>query len=242
MHSYGGLVGSEAIPEELCYVWRRIRGLEGGVLLLFYYAAYILEEGQSMLETFGKSPHLAVAVSLAHKFKKTHSRVAQADGTFTIKDSAKIFYNGLPVPGAAEWSTRIVPHSGKVLTTKLTRAAYRCIPSTYFICEDDQAIPPELQETFAKTAKASTYRCRADHSPMLSQPDILAERIAIAVKKACQEWTELAYQELVEGADQDLISETTPEIVEAADRDLVVETTNETVKEAGEESNACNPS
>jgi pimeloyl-ACP methyl ester carboxylesterase len=34
MHSYGGLVGSNAVPEELAYSRRRIKNLPGGVLRL----------------------------------------------------------------------------------------------------------------------------------------------------------------------------------------------------------------
>ena len=45
MHSYGGLVGSEAVAEELSYTKRKAQGLAGGVVHLFLYAAFLLEEG-----------------------------------------------------------------------------------------------------------------------------------------------------------------------------------------------------
>ena len=54
-HSYGGLVGSQAIDEELSHAWRKARGLPGGVIHLFFCCAFVLQEGQSVLETFGKS-------------------------------------------------------------------------------------------------------------------------------------------------------------------------------------------
>ncbi len=56
MHSYGGLVGSEAIPEDLSYAKRQSLGLPGGVVHLFYYCAFILDKGQSVLGVFGESP------------------------------------------------------------------------------------------------------------------------------------------------------------------------------------------
>ncbi|KAI4251248.1 MAG: hypothetical protein LQ352_004973, partial [Teloschistes flavicans] len=57
MHSYGGLVGSEAIPEDLSYTKRQSLGLPGGIIHLFYFCAFILDQGQSVLGTFGESPN-----------------------------------------------------------------------------------------------------------------------------------------------------------------------------------------
>jgi pimeloyl-ACP methyl ester carboxylesterase len=63
MHSYGGLVGSEAVSEDLSYSRRRSQGLSGGVIHLFYYSAFILPKGQSVLSAFGESPNNDVRVS-----------------------------------------------------------------------------------------------------------------------------------------------------------------------------------
>lgn len=63
MHSYGGLVGSNAIPEELSIESRKAQHLSGGVIHLFYFAAFALGEGQTVLGTFGESPHEDVQVS-----------------------------------------------------------------------------------------------------------------------------------------------------------------------------------
>ncbi|KAL8741953.1 MAG: hypothetical protein Q9184_008322, partial [Pyrenodesmia sp. 2 TL-2023] len=56
LHSYGGLVGSEAIGEELAWISRKAQGQPGGVIHLFFFCAFILDEGQSVLGTFGESP------------------------------------------------------------------------------------------------------------------------------------------------------------------------------------------
>ncbi|KAF7957967.1 hypothetical protein EAE96_003534 [Botrytis aclada] len=63
MHSYGGLVGSEAIPEELTYTYRKARGLSGGVIHLYYFTAFILPVEQSVLGAFGESPNNDVRAS-----------------------------------------------------------------------------------------------------------------------------------------------------------------------------------
>ncbi|RAQ57220.1 hypothetical protein COH20_011943 [Aspergillus flavus] len=44
MHSYGGIVGSEAIPENLSYRARQAGGQKGGVIHLFYYTAFVLDK------------------------------------------------------------------------------------------------------------------------------------------------------------------------------------------------------
>ena len=63
LHSYGGLVGSEAIPQELTRTARQAQGLPGGVIHIFFYAAYVLGESQSILDVFGESPNNDVKVS-----------------------------------------------------------------------------------------------------------------------------------------------------------------------------------
>ena len=68
MHSYGGLVGSEAITEELSYTRRQAQGLPGGVIHLFLYSAFLLNEGQSVLSAFGESPNNDVKVSTLNIF------------------------------------------------------------------------------------------------------------------------------------------------------------------------------
>jgi alpha-beta hydrolase superfamily lysophospholipase len=62
MHSYGGLVGSNAISEDLGFTYRQSAGLSGGVIHLFYIAAFLLDKGQSVLGAFVESPNNDVKV------------------------------------------------------------------------------------------------------------------------------------------------------------------------------------
>lgn len=66
--------------------------------------------------------------------------------------------------------------------TKITRAAWRYVPSTYLVGEKDQAAPKEYQEMFAKIAGAKIEKCDAGHSPMLSDCGMLVERILCAIE------------------------------------------------------------
>lgn len=49
MHSYGGMVGTEAIEKFLSRSERQKRGLNGGVVSLFYMTAFLGPKGSSLL-------------------------------------------------------------------------------------------------------------------------------------------------------------------------------------------------
>lgn len=67
-HSYGGLVGSEAISEDLTYASRKTQGVSGGVIHMFLVASFLLPIGQSVLDAFGESPDNDVKVSELKSF------------------------------------------------------------------------------------------------------------------------------------------------------------------------------
>jgi hypothetical protein len=79
-----------------------------------------------------------------------------------------------------------VATSYAVQTTRLTRAAYNYINSTYLVCENDQVIVREHQEMFARMANARVETCSAGYSPMLSKTEMLVRRIVEAVERSMQ--------------------------------------------------------
>lgn len=159
MHSYGGLVGGEAISEELTLQTRQARGLRGGVARLFYCAAFVMPKGQSIASAVGDSPD--------------HDTW---DGRFQMRDPGATMYHDLPADEAAYWTARVVPQSSAVMGTVIERCAYTFnVPSTYVVCTGDRALPPQVQEMFAQLAGADTVVVRklegVGHSPMLSKPE-----------------------------------------------------------------------
>lgn len=166
MHSYGGLVGSNAIPEDLSFQNRHQRGLTGGVVHLFYFAAFVLDQGRSVLGTFGESPNNNV----------------KPNGRFTIKDTASTIYHDLPLDEARYWASKVIDQSYAVQTTSITRTAYKYIPSTYVVADDDHACPLQYQEMFAAAIGAEVKTIHSGHSPQLSRPKELAELITAAAE------------------------------------------------------------
>lgn len=161
MHSYGGLVGSNAIAEDLSLQSRRRAGLAGGVYRLFYFVAFVLDEGKSVLGTFGESPNNDV----------------KPNGRFTMKETASTIYHDLPPEEARYWASKIIDQSYAVQTTPITRTAYKYIPSTYIMAEDDHAVPLQYQEMFAANIGAEVKKIQSGHSPQLSKPEELASLI-----------------------------------------------------------------
>lgn len=64
----------------------------------------------------------------------------------------------------------------------MTGEAWMEIPTSYLLCEDDQAIPLAAQEAMTRMVKekggeVQTERTSAGHSPFLSRPDETAQWI-----------------------------------------------------------------
>ena len=88
-----------------------------------------------------------------------------------------IFYNKCSTEIASEATAMLRTQSLPSFNQAITQVAWKDIPSTYIICEQDNAIPLFAQE--AMSARASLQvRMDSDHSPFLSAPRELAEIIS----------------------------------------------------------------
>ncbi len=59
-------------------------------------------------------------------------------------------------------------------------AAWKTVPSSYIICEQDEILPPAFQEAMSARSERS-YRLSSSHSPFLSMPAVLASLITTDV-------------------------------------------------------------
>src|SRR5206468_1772175 len=66
---------------------------------------------------------------------------------------AEIFYGDVDAATATAAAERLGHQSLTALGQPLTKAAWHTVPSTYVICEQDQAIPAVAQEAMAQRAK-----------------------------------------------------------------------------------------
>ncbi|KAJ3575304.1 hypothetical protein NPX13_g4071 [Xylaria arbuscula] len=169
MHSYGGLVGSEAVTKDLSFRATEV-SRSCWWLHLFYFAAFILTEGQSVRSTFGESSNDLV----------------KPNGRFALKNTAEILYHDLPTTEAQYWESKTIDQSYAVLNTAITNEGFRYVRSTYVVCENDRGPPPQYQEIFGKTAGSDVIRLNSGHSPMLSHTEKLVEMINTAVQSAME--------------------------------------------------------
>jgi pimeloyl-ACP methyl ester carboxylesterase len=174
VHSYGGIPGTES-ARDLAKADRQTKGLTGGIVRLVYYAAFLPEEGQSLRDITGATPE----------------SVPMEDGYMIIDEQLKAIYapfvySDMPVEEGLEWFSMMKEHSSVSFDGKLTYPAYKYIPVTYLVCEDDKVIAPELQRKMVETArKHSTMdidivSCTAGHGVNISMPKAVVEIIRMA--------------------------------------------------------------
>ncbi|KAL2427080.1 hypothetical protein ABEF95_008073 [Exophiala dermatitidis] len=167
MHSYGGVVGTQAAAG-LGKTERQKKGQEGGIVRLFYTCAFILPVGHHLCN--------AVGGQLAPFIK------AEDDGSCHVMNPEQVFYQDLPVDQQAHWASQLKPQTTICQFNPVTRIAYKDIPVSYLYCENDQALPLPVQKQMVKKCgvKVQEFTCTAGHSPFLSQPETFVDYIVTA--------------------------------------------------------------
>jgi len=154
-HSYGGIVITEAAA-----------GADG-VRHLVYLTAFMLDEGEALADVAGRTPPAW--------------QIPDADGkTMSVSRPQEVFYNTCAPEVADAAAARLRPHTIASFVEPLRFVAWRDVPSTYVICERDNAIPVPAQEAMSAHAD-TTHRLQSDHSPFLTDPDAVADLIRGAV-------------------------------------------------------------
>ena len=159
-HSYGGHVISKAAHER------------ADVAHLVYVAAMLLG---------GDEVFTDVSVAFAPS-QLGDALVIAEDGRFTVdpKAATGCFYNECTPETAIDAVAQLRATSLGCVTVPSGAEPWRGIPSTYVVCDRDNAIHPEMQRMMAQHA-AHTVAIDTDHSPFMSTP---AELLVILVAAA----------------------------------------------------------
>jgi pimeloyl-ACP methyl ester carboxylesterase len=144
-HSYGGIPVTEGTAGA------------ANVTHLIYVSAYLPDENGSMFTLHGiPDPE-------------------KVEGWFPIiNDPLHSLYADVSQPQAELASSLLIEQTMRSFVDRVTRAGWKDIPTSYIICDNDQAIPPTLQVEMAKHANAVVYHMGSSHSPFLSRPQELA--------------------------------------------------------------------
>ncbi|MEU4098728.1 alpha/beta hydrolase [Streptomyces sp. NPDC026673] len=153
-HSYGGAPVTEAAAAA------------GNVQRVIYLSALMQDVGDSVLSLVGgvHPPYWDV-------HEEPQGRAGH--GYFEAAQAAHVLYSDVDPHLAQQAAARLGRQSLASVTQPLTQAAWRTVPGTYILCEQDLALPLPLQEAMATRAQR-TVRLRSGHSPFLSQPAELA--------------------------------------------------------------------
>lgn len=201
MHSYGGIVGSNA----LAGLGAADQGKAAHVKALIYMAAFIPFENESLAGIFGGA---------LPPFLTTNSQ-----GTIDINNPLWHFYHDLPPDQQMEYTNLLVRHptvaqfEGPKDPPSLS--AWRTIPVAYLFCSDDQALLVQFQEMMVDRIEQARpglvvdrEYCAASHSPFLSAPN----KVADVVSRICTAVEQQA-QQLVSGEGQPFINSNSPKVV-----------------------------
>ncbi|EMF13551.1 alpha/beta-hydrolase [Sphaerulina musiva SO2202] len=166
-HSYGSIPASEAI-KGLDLKSRKAAGQSGGVTHLFFLAAFIIPEGQTLISAFGGND-------------LPWFNINEARTEVNPDRPAEIFYNDMPEADQQAAIANLLPFSYQVFHSPLTYAAWRDVPSTYLYCKQDAAIPLQIQELMvtgtAQGVPIKTETVDTGHSPFMTKPAEVAEAI-----------------------------------------------------------------
>jgi len=149
-HSYGGMVITELADHPR-------------VSHSVYVAAAWPSRGQSMMDMYAGGPPLTWAT-------------ACEDGTARVTDDLELLRRTLCADvdeQRAKAELRRMQPQSIASATMPSSAPDRGHPTTYIICENDQALPPAVQESLAAAAE-HVERLASSHQPMMSMPDELA--------------------------------------------------------------------
>lgn len=88
--------------------------------------------------------------------------------------TAAHMYNNWPEERATAWARASPKQSALSFASPLKHAAYKDIPSTYILCEQDGIIPPSKQEQYIENIRLATgkdvdvRRLNTNHVPNLT--------------------------------------------------------------------------
>ncbi|KAF3033230.1 hypothetical protein E8E11_001691 [Didymella keratinophila] len=165
-HSYGGTPASEAV-KELSVTERRKSGKKGGVVMLAFVTAVVPKDGW------------LVHTDLSATVDTCFNSISKEEGTKHCK--------------AAIGQHSSLAFGGEAST--LRYPGYRNVPVSWFLCEDDRCVVPEVQETAIRVieeswkgtereeTKVDVTRVNCDHFPTLSAQGKLREWFGGLVEK-----------------------------------------------------------
>lgn len=157
-HSYGGVPTTQGATSD-------------SVVHIVYIAAFVLDEGESLLGSVG---------GVAPSWWVVDGPLATA-GT-EAEPATSLFFADVDDEAADAAVRRLKAQSSAAFSDELTAVAWRDKDTTYVITEQDAVFPLPAQEALAARSGSTAVRMDTSHSPFLSKPIELADVIETALR------------------------------------------------------------
>ncbi|RGP77717.1 hypothetical protein FLONG3_4176 [Fusarium longipes] len=172
VHSYGGLVGAEAV-QGLGYKQRAQEGKAGGVVQLVYLSAFVMPKGNSILGLLGGQylPWMRV------------------EGDYVYADTPdNVFYHDVDAETQKKAIDALKHQSRRVYSDIVEYEPWHDVPCFFIFCDEDRAIPLAIQENMASLLgpNAGSLHVKSSHSPFLSLPDETVKGLEQAAKEGLE--------------------------------------------------------
>ncbi len=160
-HSMGGAVISQAAESR-----------PDKVSKLVYLTAFLLENGQTLLEVAGADAGIVIP----------NLEMSGDQSTATIKEDVitEAFYGDCSEDDTRRAKERLVPQPAVAFVTpvEITEGNFGSVPRAYIECTEDRAITINCQrEMQARLPCETTMTMETSHSPFLSKPEELARHL-----------------------------------------------------------------
>jgi pimeloyl-ACP methyl ester carboxylesterase len=167
-HSYGGAVIGQAASQ--------LRGnATANVVHLVYMAAFVVDVGESV---GGLAAELAKESPVESNMLGS-AMIPGPEGLLLLDAHGAIdaLYNECSKKMAKAAIARLSPQPMVTFSQPATGAAWKLVPTTYVVCEKDNAVHPKHQRLMAKRCN-NVVSIEADHSPFMCMPKKSAKIIA----------------------------------------------------------------
>lgn len=142
---------------------------------LVYLCAMIPDVGRSLVEQLADEPQM-LNPKYEQGLSAVDDRLCQEWTDFGI--ARDVFYFDCDEQTAEAALSRLRPQSVNPAVFPFSLAEHPRVPTTYVVCSDDRMLRPEWsRHAVRERLNATLVEMPGGHSPMLSQPKVLADRL-----------------------------------------------------------------
>jgi pimeloyl-ACP methyl ester carboxylesterase len=196
-HGYGAFIATEALGE-LDKRERQLQGRAGGVIGLIALAGLLPDKGESLKDVFAghvggewpeyirpqvpqpTSPFFFTKRTITQGFQEVElTKPVLKNSSLVLLQPSTFLYNDLGPMSREHWASHLIRFTAKPSDIVCTSTpAWKNIPTTYVLCEDDMFLPESLQRGIAKKAGAQVAEIEdVGHDAFIGKCDELVEII-----------------------------------------------------------------